>query len=108
MKKHDDDYDDDDDDDDDTGPPFKSKTNPTLDECQKWEKAKARKEATLDNYMEGIYGCSRLCDELPTSKITIEKIRYCKKKFVGKICDGSQPKCGTLSCGFGSMENRCK
>ena len=101
--------DDESDEDDDTGPPFKSGTGPTEKQCEDWEQKQLRipfHELTEDQLIEGKrYGCSRLCD-LKTTTMEQNKDK-CKTKFKDTFCIGKEPKCGSVSCGFGHQKNKC-
>ena len=46
-----------------------------------------------------------LCD-LKTTKMKNNK-KKCMTKFEKTFCNGKQPKCGSVSCGFGHQKNKC-
>ena len=99
--------DDESDEDDDTGPPFKSGTGPTKKNCRKWEQEQIRitfDKLTEEQLIEGKrYGCSMLC---VATKMKKNKEK-CMTKFKDTFCNGKQPECGSLSCGFGHKKNKC-
>ena len=67
-------------------------------ECKKLEKKTFKKDS--DKTQQTFYGCSTLCDHADFEEQK-EECAECG------VCKGREPKCGTLSCGFGYQENKC-
>ena len=98
-----------DDEDDDSSPPFKSGTGPSRKQCEDWEKKTFRilfHELTEDELIKGKrYGCSLLC-KLKRKTMENNK-KKCMDKFKETFCTGTEPQCGSVSCGLGYQKNKC-